>query len=342
VSEIAITGIGVASPVLNPPGDNLSDLSSPAPGFDPAALLGRGYRYNDRTTQLAILATASALADAGLLGGSAPHGNLTDPGDRFGVVASSNLGNLDTVCRTASVLAAGTVADTIPMDLPNASSNIVASTIAVRFGLCGPNIMICNGASSGLDAVHLAAVAIRSGRARRVAVVGAEPANDVVAHLLNRSAAELFEGAGAVILEPTTAAISRGASPYACLGDYVRRADLGSSVAGALHDRPPPVLWLVCATAISPSAVSGVPRLDIEAALGAASGALGVMQAIACAHRLGTGRTDCAALAALSFGLPGMAGSTVPTTAGSTVLATAGSAEDGVASLLFRPPGAAA
>jgi monoamine oxidase len=38
------------------------------------------------------------------------------------------------------------------MDLPNASSNVVASSVAIRFGLRGPNLMLCNGATSGLDA----------------------------------------------------------------------------------------------------------------------------------------------------------------------------------------------
>jgi 3-oxoacyl-[acyl-carrier-protein] synthase II len=311
-----IAGIGVASPVLNHPGDVLRP-AAPAPGFDPAALLGRGYRYSDRTTQLAILATTTALADADLLDG----GDLAGPGGCFAVVASSNLGNLDTVCRTASVLAAGTAADTSPMDLPNASSNIVASSIAVRFGLRGPNVMVCNGASSGLDAIHLAAVLIRSGRACRVAVVAAETANEVVAQLLGRPVGELFDGAGAVILEPATAAVSRGVRPHAHLAGYVRHAELGASVAGALSDHPPPGLWLTPPwrwPTSPPPAVGDVPRLDIEAALGAASGALGVLQAVAAGHQLGSGGVDPA------------------------VLATAGTAGDGIASLLLTRCGVAA
>jgi 3-oxoacyl-[acyl-carrier-protein] synthase II len=313
--SVTIVGAGMASALLASPGDIFARPGAPAAEFDPAAVLGRGVRYKDRATRLGMVAAAGALADASLCDGD-PAGGLTVSGDSVGVVASSNLGNLDTVCRTAEVIASKSVAGASPMDLANASSNVIASSIAIRFGLRGPNVMICNGASSGLDAVHLAAMLIVSGRVPRVVVVGAEPANDVVADLAGRPVTELFDGAVAILLESEAAAAARGVLPRARLGGYARCADAESSVIRAVGGYALPRLWLAGeATALTASDL-GIPRQDVAAALRAASGALGVLQVAAGAHWLRTGGDG-------------------------PVLVTTGAAEDGVSSLLLTAAGAA-
>lgn len=314
MTDVVVVGAGVASARLDHPGDILRRPVERGSTFDPAAVLGRGFRYKDRSTQLGTLAAARALADASLLDGELSPESLAVPGDSVGVVASSNLGNLDTVCRTADVIAARSVTATRPMDLPNASSNVVASSIAVRFGLRGPNVMVCNGASSGLDAVHLARVLIASGRVPRVVVVGVEPTNDVVENLVGSPAEELFDGAVAMVVESEAAAVRRGAVPRARLGRYARLADVDVSVTRVLGEGAPPALWLVDATAAVPTAVGDVPRTDLETALGAASGALGVLQVLAGVQWLDSSGAG-------------------------PVLATAGTADDGVSSLLLTGPG---
>lgn len=310
--DVTVVGAGVASPVLEHPADVLGGPVPPPPGYDPGALLGeRGWRHKDRATQLAALAATRALADASLLT-AGPDRGLGVPGASVGVVASSNLGNLDTVCRTAAVIASTSVARTSPLHLPNASSNVVASSIAVRYGLCGPNLMVTNGATSGLDAVHLAAVLIAAGRALRVVVVGVEPVNDVVAELSGGLAGKLFDGAAAVVLESTAGAVQRRASGPRIDG-YARCADPVASVTRALGDRPPPGLWLAEPTIAAPAAVRDVPRRDLEPALGIASGALGVLQLVAGRQWLDRGGRG-------------------------PVLATAGAAGDGTSSLLLARP----
>lgn len=312
---VAVVGAGVASPVLGSPHDVLGRPVEPVPGFDPAALLGgRGLRYKDRATRLGLLATARALDDAGLLDPAGTGGVLASS-ESVGVVVSSNLGNLDTVCRTAAAIANGTVADAAPIDLPNASSNVIASSIAIRFALRGPNVMVCNGASSGLDAAFVAASLIESGRVRRVVLVGVEPVNGVVEALVHSPAP--FDGAAAVVLESEASAGARGAAALARLGRHARRADADESVDRVLADAEPPGLWLVDRTTAAPPRIRNVHREDLEAGLGTASGALGVLQVVAGACWLdGEGRGP--------------------------VLATAGDPADGVSSLLLAPAGDAA
>lgn len=307
--RVAVVGTGVASPVLASPSDVLAPVAA-ITGFDPAALLGgRGLRYKDRATLLGLLAARRALDDAGLLNGT----GITVAPESVGVVVSSNLGNLDTVCRTAGAIAAGSVTDAAPIDLPNASSNVIASSIAIRFGLRGPNVMVCNGTSSGLDAAMLAASLIGAGRVPRVVLVGVEPVNDVVANLVGASAAELFDGAASVVLEAEATARARGAVRLARLGGYARRASTDDSVGRVLGRSAPPGLWLVGRGTAAPPTVRTVCRKDLEAELGAASGALGVLQVVA-----GTCWLDdrCG-----------------------PAIATAGNAEDGVSSLLLSGAG---
>lgn len=212
---VTVTGVGLALPGVRgladlagrgegpdpaAPLDRTEPVDRPEP-VDPAALIGkRGLRYKDRATQLALCAASSALADAGLL---AEGEKLTVPGDSVGVVVSSNLGNLDTVCRVASTIRDEGVAGTSPMDLPNASSNVIASSVAIRFGLRGPNLMVCNGVTSGLDAVYWAATLIRAGRIERALVIGVETSNEAVERLTRIGDGSLLDGAAALVLGPT-------------------------------------------------------------------------------------------------------------------------------------------
>ncbi|MFD3875208.1 beta-ketoacyl synthase N-terminal-like domain-containing protein [Streptomyces sp. NPDC058623] len=305
VPDIVVTGIGTALPGVAGPADLLRPAAPPgasaADPVDPGALIGRrGLRYKDRASQLALCAAQECLRDAGLL----PDGELSVPGTSTAVVVSSNLGNLDTVCEVADGIKEHGVAGISPMALPNASSNVVASSVAIRYGLRGPNLMVCNGATSGLDAMHWGMVMIRAGRADRVVVIGVETSNRYVEGLLGRSAAELLDGAVALVLERASAAAERGAEGLAVLGGYAREAGVDACLdrllgapagagAGAPADRTAPGLWFV-PEGYRGVAAGDVPRHDLTSTFGSASGALGVLQCAAAAGWLsdasGSGR----------------------------------------------------
>lgn len=218
---VVVTGAAV----LLPGTDSARALADgPPPGgapVDPAAHVGKkGLRYKDRATQLGYALSAAALRDAGLLGEE--KDGLTVPAASVGVVASSNFGNLDTVARALDTIREETVTATSPMDLPNASSNVIASSAAIRYGLRGPNLMVCNGETSGLDAVHWAATMITAGRTERVLVLGVEPDNEVVRRLLGGGRA--VDGGAALVVESRAAAAERSATVRAVLGPYRRGA----------------------------------------------------------------------------------------------------------------------
>jgi 3-oxoacyl-[acyl-carrier-protein] synthase II len=141
-------------------------------------LLGRrGLLYKEPATRLALCAVHRAL---GLPAGHRPGGQV-DPGTA--VVACANLGNVETVATVARTVAAEGGRAVSPLAAPNASSNVVASTVALWFRFGGPNLMVCSGATAGLDALWLAGLLLRAGRAERVVVVGAEPADEVATAL---------------------------------------------------------------------------------------------------------------------------------------------------------------
>jgi 3-oxoacyl-[acyl-carrier-protein] synthase II len=287
-SDIAITGIGVEVPGLGEIGALLRAQPIAAPAtFDPARKLGKkGLLYKDEATKLALCAVHEALTSAGL-----PARDLHSIA-ATGVVASSNLGNVDTVCRMIDTLYAGTTGDLSPMDAPNASSNIVASTIAIRFGCRAMNLMVCSGATAGLDALFVAANALKTRRADRMIVVGVEPKNLVVEQLVSSSLPAdpdrlwVGEGAACVILEPLAAARQRRATIYGVVDGYAY-FQAGNGVPSLSR----PDFWLTPNQAW-PSMRALVdslrrqwdvapPACDLSSTLGDLYGALGVFQSVA-------------------------------------------------------------
>ena len=314
IARAGVTGIGTAVPEVTDVADLLRTEPLTATGDDPVRRLrGRGLRYKDRATKLALCAAQVALTDAGLL----VDDELTVPAADVGVVVSTNLGNVDTVCDTVATIAAETYLGTSPMLLPATASNVVASWTAITFGLRGANLTLCNGPTSGLDAVHWARLLVASGRVRHVLVVGVEPANDPVRHLVAGGApagpVRVLDGAAALVLESAIAAAERGAAVRAEIGAYARRPTLELAVSGVETTDPRPVgLWLPPAGSdLEP----GGPSADLTARFGECSGALGVLQCVAAVSWLDRNNADTK-----PFGRP---------EAGDVVLVAAGSGDAG-------------
>ncbi len=163
-------------------------------GYKEAAkALGRkGMRFKDEATLLALV-TAQKVLEA------APELSVQEK-DRTAIIVTSNLGNVDTVVNNAKVIASSHVNDTSAMDLPNASSNSVSASISIVNQLRGPNLMLCNGPSSGEDALQLATDLIQARRADRVLVIGVEVVNEVVEQYI-APATSRFHGAGGYLIE---------------------------------------------------------------------------------------------------------------------------------------------
>src|SRR5699024_6323448 len=283
-----VVGVGLALPGVNRDDDLVNGVSSGADPVDPAARIGRkGLRYKDRATQLALTAAKEGLSDAGLIEDGRENCPL---GSTTAVVASSNLGNLDTVCRSAATINDESVESLSPMALPNASSNVIASSVAIRFALKGPNLMVCNGPTSGLDALFWAASLIRAGRADRAVVVGAEVGNPVTAALTGHPVEDLLDGAVSVILESAASAELRQVPALAELGTHTRQSTVAACVdhlTEAARTRAPSEIWLTPEGFEGPAGAGhGLPRHDLTSAFGRASGALGVLQCAAATNWL--------------------------------------------------------
>ncbi|CAO0831861.1 hypothetical protein SMICM17S_09359 [Streptomyces microflavus] len=111
-------------------------------------------------------------------------------------------------------------------------------------------------------------------------MIGVEPAGDIVTKLLGTPA---LDGAVALVLESAAGAAERGATVRATVAGCARAADLAGAVARAGGLTPD--LWLTEA-ADDPAGPRANAVLDPAAALGAASGALGLLQAAAAVAHL--------------------------------------------------------
>jgi hypothetical protein len=184
-----------------------------------ATVLGRkGLLAKDAATRLALCAVHRALR---LTPGQRPAPVLAA---RTAVVACSNLGNVETVARVSRSVAAEGSRGVSVLDAPNVSSNVIASAVALWFRLGGPNLMVCSGATAGLDGLGVAALLLRTRRADRVVLVGAEPDDDIAATVRPGIRA----GAACVVLEPAADRTAgprvtvgaEGAGPTVHLGDF--------------------------------------------------------------------------------------------------------------------------
>ncbi|MGW1617071.1 beta-ketoacyl synthase N-terminal-like domain-containing protein [Streptomyces sp. NPDC002285] len=279
--EVVVTGIGLALPGVATYGNLLGPLPGEG-GFDPATgLRGRELRHKDRASRLALRAAEFALHDAGLTDADA---TFTGGPDATAVVVSTNLGNADSVCEATDTIARESVRGLSPLGLPQTSSNVIAGWVAIRYRLRGPNLTVCNGVTSGLDALAWARNLIVAGRAEAAVVVGVEPANAVTEKLLGEQSTD---AAVAVVLEPAEAAARRGARPRATITGYARARDLPAALTCAgVAEEESVGLWLGDEAGAGAGQLLGATRrIDLEAQLGPLSGALGVLQcAAAAAH----------------------------------------------------------
>ena len=316
-----MTGVAVTAAVAHVPGLPAElDLPPSGAGGEPAVdadqahqLLGRkGLLYKEPATRLALCAVHRAL-------GLPPGRPERDPaGAGTAVVVSSNLGNAATVCTVVDQVRAGQGREVSPLQAPNASSNVIASTIAIRHGFTGANLTVCSGATGGLDAVRLGALLVRSGRARRAVVVGVEPADEVAVRLLAlRGATAPRAVAAAVVLEP---AAGPGAAGGAVELGPVRRH------AGPVPPVPPDPARAAPAFTVLPHAVPGAAGVDLTGLVGDCYGAAGVL-AVALAARWLAANAGAPASAGAGTGVGAPVGAPV-----GTVAITCGDAADGYAS----------
>jgi len=287
IPDARITGVGLAMSGVSGVADLLSGAADRGGGgaAPPLELTGREMRNKDRASRLGLRCAEAALRDAGLLGVD----GFLGPADRTAVVVSSNLGTVSSVCEFTDVIARKTVTGLSAFGLPETGSNVVAGWIAIRHGLRGPNLTVCNGDAGGLDAVFWAQSLLACGRADVALVAGVEPAGGAVWKLVGRRTREMGV---AIVLERGGRSAGR-----ARVGRYRRAADGNAAAAVAREAATEPIaLWLTGQQVAG--GVAGGEIVDLEGQFGYSSGALGVLQCAAgVAHLDGGGAGPVVAIA---------------------------------------------
>ena len=148
--------------------------------------------------------------------------------DRVGVVMATALGGIGLIGEThARFVAEGRQAG--PKFLTKAMGNIAAAQLSIAYGLRGPSLTVSTACSSGGDALSLAALLLRAGKADAMLVMAGEAAicPTLIQSLCktgalsragesrpfdrDRSGFVLGEGGGALLLEREEHALRRGA-----------------------------------------------------------------------------------------------------------------------------------
>jgi 3-oxoacyl-[acyl-carrier-protein] synthase II len=238
----AVTALGVGATVLHERWAGgvcgIADGEGRATGFVPSEHLSvKDARRADRFTQLALVASIEALADAGWDGG------LPYEAGRIGSIVGTGIGGIGTIEANDLAMFGGGPKAVSPLAVPLMMGNAAAAALSMRHGLRGLAFGTMSACSSGADAIGTAMRAIACGDAVAVVAGGAEAALTPLSRAAfsaldalsvlgisrpfdaRRDGFVMGEGAGVLVLEEGEAARARGARILATLRGYGATAD---------------------------------------------------------------------------------------------------------------------
>jgi len=243
--RVAVTGVGVVASCGIGRDAFWAGLFAPPPSgarrvgeLDAAAIYGpKEVRRVDRFTQLAAVAAAEAVADAGGI-----EGLGVDP-DRAGVLIGTGVGGLATMEEQDRVLLGRGARRVSPFLVPMMMGNRAAADVSMRYGLRGPCEATVTACAAGTHSVANGARLVASARCDVVLAGSAEAAiTDLgVAGFSNMTALSttgmsrpfdvrrdgfvIGEGGAVLVLEEYGRALARGAHIYAELAGAASTAD---------------------------------------------------------------------------------------------------------------------
>ena len=262
VRKVAITGLGVVSPVGNDVPtfwNNIKNgvcgvdfitrfdteefkvkVAAEVKGFDPLSCLEKPeVRKMDLYCQYAMSAAKQAVEDSGIVG-------AVDP-TRLGVYVGSGIGGMSTfVSETQKLLEKGP-RRVSPFFIPMMIGNIAAGNIAIKYGAKGPSLPVVTACATSTNTVGEAYRAIKHGYADAIIAGGAEatitplavagftscmalstrnvPKEASIPFDKRRDGFVMGEGAGILVLEEYEHAKARGAKIYGLLCGYGNTCD---------------------------------------------------------------------------------------------------------------------
>ena len=198
-------------------------------------------RRVDRSIALALVATAEALEDAGLV---IDDGNR----ERVAVAIGSGIGGLETLQKGAQAVVSGGPRRVQPFMIPMAICNMASGYIAIRHGIQGPNLCHVSACATGAHSIGEAAWILERGNADVVVAGGCEAPITAVGVAgfaamralstrnddaqaasrpfdRDRDGFVMGEGAGVLVLETEEHARARGAKALGLLLGYAATCD---------------------------------------------------------------------------------------------------------------------
>ncbi|MCY7369501.1 MAG: beta-ketoacyl-ACP synthase II, partial [Polaromonas sp.] len=266
--RVVVTGLGCVSPVGNTVAESWNNLLAGRSGidfitqFDASSFSCRfagevkGFdicdyiaekeaRHMDRFIHLGMAAACQAVADSGLLTGTA----LADEeAVRIGCNIGSGIGGLPMIEQTHEELVKRGPRRISPFFVPASIINMISGHVAIKFGFKGPNISVATACTTGLHAIGLSARMIEYGdcdvmvaggseatvsplgvggfaSARALSTRNDDPKTASRPWDKDRDGFVLGEGSGVLVLEEYERAKARGAKIYAELSGFGMSAD---------------------------------------------------------------------------------------------------------------------
>jgi 3-oxoacyl-[acyl-carrier-protein] synthase II len=138
-------------------------------GFDPEAFMEKKEaRKLDRFSQIALVASDQAVADAGITKDNVDH-------DRVGVIFASGIGGLTTFTEEVTNFVQGDGTPRFnPFFIPKMILDIAAGQISMKHGFRGPNFAVVSACASSTNAIVTAMDNIKLGKADIIVTGGAE------------------------------------------------------------------------------------------------------------------------------------------------------------------------
>jgi 3-oxoacyl-[acyl-carrier-protein] synthase II len=206
--------------------------------FDPKARLSvKEARRLDRFSQLAVIASGEAIAQAGWEG-EAPYDPL-----RIGCIIATGIGGIDTVETQHDVMRDRGTRMVSPLGIPQYMPNAAAAAVTMKHSLRGQSYGVVSACASGGHAIGSAMRMIQYGDADAVVCGGAEatltefgyacfnamqalsPTGKSRPFDARRDGFVMGEGAGMLVLEEAEAAAARGATILAEVAGFGSTTD---------------------------------------------------------------------------------------------------------------------
>ena len=187
-----------------------------------------GKRATDRALDLALIAGADALEQAGLVSGPPPY-----PEQDVAVIFGTGVGSAQSHHNAFTAFAKKGVRGLRPTTVPRCMYNAISSGLSIQFRLTGANFMVVSACTSATNAIGDAFRRVRDGYAETVLCGGAEGFFDPFFYGVwnnlgvlstnpdpqracrpfdaDRDGCVLGEGAGALVIESLDRARARGA-----------------------------------------------------------------------------------------------------------------------------------